>query len=374
LVSKVIEVKFYRNAGVVMKFISPIRLASAVAVIGSVVSVAGQSVQPVGQATTINDTANPNSPNNGSVTMPAVQVQQTGPVTPERVADYVLGPDDQIVIRAFQAEEISDKPFGVLGDGYVSLPLVGRVKAGGLTVQQFETELTQELHKYIEHPQVTVLVSDYRSQPVSVMGAVGLPGVVQLRGEKSLLQVISLAGGLRPEASNTVTITRLASEGHIPLPEAKMDTSGRFSTAQVNVRSVMEARTPEQNIVIKKGDVLTVPRAKMVYVIGEVQKPGGYVLSEQDSLSVLKALSLAGGVTKLASVKHARILHEQDGQAKEVEGQNQNDVAKILAGQSPDIALHADDILFVPTSKAKAVGYKAADTAVTMAGMSIFRF
>jgi polysaccharide export outer membrane protein len=196
--------------------------------------------------------------------------------------------------------------------------------------------------------------------------------MVQLRGEKSLLQVISLAGGLRADASNTVTVTRQMNEGGIPLPGAKPDPSGRYTSAQVNLRDVMDARAPQDNILIKKDDVLTVPRAQMVYVIGEVQKPGGYILNERDSLSLLQALSLAGGMTKMASAKNAKILHEEVGQSQRVE--LPDDVAKILSGKAPDVALHADDILFVPNSKAKVVGTRLADTAVSMASLSIFKF
>jgi polysaccharide biosynthesis/export protein len=298
---------------------------------------------------------------------------QATPATPERVADYVLGPEDLIEIRAFQAEEISDKPFQIQGDGYISLPLVGRVKAGGLTVEQFEAALAKELGKYIEHPQVTVLVCEYRSQPVSVMGAVTTPGVVQLRGDKTLVQVISLAGGMRQDASNTVTITRQLSEGQIPLAGATTDPTGKFSIAHVNVRKVVDGQAPQENIVIKRNDVITIPRAQMVYVIGEVQRPGGFVLNERDSLSLLQALSLAGGMTKTASVKHAKILHEEDGKSQRVE--LPDNVAKLLTGQAPDVALHADDIVFVPNSAPKAAALRAAEAAVNVGtGLAIWRF
>ena len=299
--------------------------------------------------------------------------KEVGAGNPERVPGYILGPEDQIIVRAFQAEEISDKPVQIQGDGFISLPLVGRVRAGGLTVERFEAELTKDLAKYIEHPQVTVLVADYRSQPVSVMGAVNSAGVVQLRGEKTLVQVISLAGGLRTDASNTVTITRNLSQGAIPLPGAHTDPAGKFSFAKVNLRKVMNGETPQDDIIIKRDDVLTVPKAQMVYVIGEVQKPGGYVLNDRDSLSLLQAISLAGGLTKTAAVKHAKVLHEVDGKSDRVE--MPNNVARILAGKAPDISLHADDILFVPNSTSRTIGLRAAETAVSVGtGLAIWRF
>jgi polysaccharide biosynthesis/export protein len=291
---------------------------------------------------------------------------------PERKPDYVLGPEDQIVIRAFQAEEISDKPLQVGGDGYISVPMIGRVKAGGLTVAQLEAELTKKLATYYEHPQVTVLVTDYRSQPVSIIGAVTSPGVIQLRGPKNLLQVISQAGGLRADSGNTVTITREHKPGVDPLPIGTTDPTGRYSVAQVNLRDVMDAKTPQNNVKIESGDVITVARAQMVYVIGEVQRPGGYVLNDRNSLSLLQALSLAGGMKPTASAKKTKVLREEEGKPQRVEVAN--DVRKILAGNAPDMQLHPDDILFVPNSTAKSAGIRAAETALSVGtGLAIWR-
>jgi polysaccharide export outer membrane protein len=195
--------------------------------------------------------------------------------SPERLVDYVLGPEDQIVIRAFQADEFPDKPIQIAGDGYINLPMVGRIHAAGLTIGGLEAELSDRLRAYILHPQVTVFVSEYRSQPASVVGAVNTPGVIQLRGRKTLVEVIALAGGLRPEAGNTATITRELTKGRVPLPGAADDPAQKFSIGHVNLRSVMNAQDPLGNIVIETNDVVMIPRAQLVYVVGEVQKPGG---------------------------------------------------------------------------------------------------
>ncbi len=291
---------------------------------------------------------------------------------PERAFNYVLGPEDQIVIRAFQAEELSDKPIQIGGDGYINLPLVGRVKAAGLTVSQLESELVTRLGADIRNPQVSVFVADYRSQPVSVVGAVNTPGMVQLRGRKTLVEVVALAGGLRADAGNTVTVTRELANGRIPAPGAADDASGKYSIAQVNLQNVMNAQNPQANIVVQANDVVLIPRAQMVYVVGEVTRPGGYVLNERDSVSVLQALSLAGGLTNFASPKKAKILHDDHKQANPVEVSS--NVRKILEGDAPDVPLHADDILFVPRSGAKTAGGKALETALNMAGIAIWKF
>ena len=121
---------------------------------------------------------------------------------------YVLGPDDEVSIRVIESEEISEEPFRIDPGGDISLPLVGRVRASGRTPQKLETELTERLRAFIHEPQVLVRVTQFRSQPVSVIGAVNKPGIHQLEGRKSLIEILSLAGGLRQDAGHTVKITR----------------------------------------------------------------------------------------------------------------------------------------------------------------------
>src|SRR6516162_5275966 len=134
---------------------------------------------------------------------------------------YVLGPDDQISVRALHLQEISEKPAQIDATGAVNLPLIGRIQASGLTVEQLEGKLTERLKVYMNNPQLSVNIVEFRSQPVSVIGSVNNPGVVQLRGHKSLVEVISLAGGLRPSAGYRIEITRKAEWGTLPLPGTK---------------------------------------------------------------------------------------------------------------------------------------------------------
>ena len=147
---------------------------------------------------------------------------------------------------------------------------------------------------------VTVSVFEFRSQPVSVLGAVNTPGVHQIRGRKTLFEVISEAGGLKNEAGNSIKITRRKEFGAIPLPGAGADPSGEFSVAEVSVKSVMEARNPQENIQIQPNDVISVPKAELVYVIGAVKRAGGFILSEREQISVLQALSMAEGLDRVA--------------------------------------------------------------------------
>src|SRR6266699_971417 len=130
---------------------------------------------------------------------------------------YVLGPDDQIMIQGLHADEIVNKPVRVDQNGEVKLPLVGVLHAGGLTVRNFESELNHSLAKYVRDPEMSVSITEPRSQPVAVAGAVNSPGVHQIQGRKSLVEMLSLAGGLRTDAGYSVQITRQMEWGILPL-------------------------------------------------------------------------------------------------------------------------------------------------------------
>lgn len=300
---------------------------------------------------------------------------QQGTDTPadQSAAGYVLGPDDQIVIRALDAEEISEKPFLIGTDGKINLPMAGRLHAGGLTVTQLETEIASRLKPYIQEPEVSVSVLEFRSQPVSVLGAVNNSGVLQLRGHKTLFEIISAAGGLKTEAGNTIKITRRKEFGPIPLPSAVNDPSGNFSVAEVSLKSVMEARNPQENIDVKPNDVISIPRADLIYVIGAVKRAGGFVLSEREHMSVLQALSMAEGLDRVASGKNARILRPSEGTSTRTE--IPVDLNKILTGKRSDVSMQANDILFVPSSGAKNATLRGLEAAIqTATGVAIWRF
>jgi polysaccharide export outer membrane protein len=275
---------------------------------------------------------------------------------------YALGPDDEIVITVAEAEDFPGKPVRIGPTGSISLPMVGRIEAAGLTVEQLEAELAARLKTYIRNPQVTVTVTEMRSQPVSVIGSVGQPGVRQLQGRKTLMEVLSEAGGLKEDAGHTVKITRRMEYGPIPLPGAVTDASGQFSIAEVSLRELMQAQNPLLNIPIMPNDVITVPRAEMVYVIGDVVKPGGIILGDQSTVTVLQALSMAAGLEKTAKPQDAKILRVAPGSTQRVEvAVNLKD---ILAGKKSDVPMEKEDILFVPSSKGKTAALRILEVAV----------
>ena len=285
---------------------------------------------------------------------------------------YLLGTDDQLEISGPELSDFPNKPVRIDGEGDIQVPLVGRIHVAGLTVQQTEQELNRVLSKYIRKPQIVVGVAEVRSQPVSILGAVNTPGVHQVRGHKTLLEMLALAGGIRSDAGYSVRITRELEWGCIPLPKAELDPSGRFSVAELNLKKIMEAQDPGDNIQIFPHDIISVPKAEMVYVVGEVKRSGGFVLGEHQSISVLQALSLAEGLSTTADARHARILRlKQEADQREEMSVNVKDV---LTGKKPDVPLQGNDILFIPSSTGKKAAFRAIEAAIqTGTGLAIWR-
>ena len=284
---------------------------------------------------------------------------------------YTLGPGDQIVIRVPEIEEIDNKTVPIDLKGNINLPSVGRIQASGLNTEQLEAAIADRLKKYLVKPDVSVYLTEMRSQPVSVLGQVQTPGVHQLQGQKNLFEVLSLAGGLRPEAGNVIEITRRLEWGPIPLPNAANDSTGQFSVGSVEVRSVMNASNPAENILIKPNDVISVPKADTIYVLGAVKKPGAYVLGEHRTLATLEILALAEGTEKTAAPQKARIMRVIPGSNDRAE--IPVNLSTILSGKIPDVPLTADDILFVPVSRVKVAGYRTLEALAEAGTTAIYR-
>ena len=310
-----------------------------------------------------------------ALTAPAFPREEpaSSPSAPDRAAPaYTLGPDDQVLIRVLDIDEIPDKPFRIDMNGNLNVPVAGRVRAAGLTVEGLEAELVRRFASVLRNPTVTVFITEFRDQPVSVLGAVRNPGVRQIRGTKTLYEVLSLAGGLSPDAGSSIKISRRRSAGPIPLPGARDDPSGEYQVAEVSVKSVMEAKSPKENIAVLPEDVISVPKADLVYVIGAVRRSGGFVLSEKEKMSVLQALSLAEGLDRLAAAKDARILRPAPG--TETRSEIPVNLKDVLAGKAGDVSLIANDILFIPVSGAKSALGRSIEAALQVGtGIAIYR-
>lgn len=285
---------------------------------------------------------------------------------------YILGPADEIQIQAIDADGISNDPIRIDSSGYIRLPLAGRVQAAGLTVHQLENEIATRLKPYIKEPQVVVTLTDPRSNPISILGAVRDPGVHQIQGPKTLIEALALAGGLVDDSGYRIRITRNIQYGPIPLADAYNDPSGAYSLGEVNVEQLLEGENPAMNFQIRPHDVITVPRAEKIYVVGEVNRAGGFTLHEKETLSVLQALSLANGLTKTAKSGSARLLRVSSSSSGRLE--IPVDLSAILAGKAEDIRMRADDVLFVPNSAFKSAGLRAIEAAIQLGtGIVIWR-
>ena len=317
--------------------------------------------------------------------------------SPADSAKYRIGPDDVLDINVFAAPELN-RQVRVSSGGEISLPLLGQVRTAGLTPVELESRLQDLLHRtYMKDPHVSVFVRDLQSHPVSVMGAVKTPGVFQLRGPRTLLEVLSLAGGLSEDAGDTAIIMRGAGASNESSQEnrATPEDSPRFSldlrdasssnlhldqsarspetAVQVNLKDLLDSADPRYNPPVCPGDVVKVTRAGVVYVLGEVRKPGGFALKASEKLSVLQAVALSEGLTHTAAKSGARVIRTdpETGERKEFG----IDLNKIMKGKDPDIVLESRDIVFVPNSAAKTTFSRGAEAATqTLTGLLIFHW
>jgi polysaccharide export outer membrane protein len=307
--------------------------------------------------------------------VPVLEASNTPPPGLEIVADsraYVLGFGDQLTLWAVEAEEINGKSFSIDQSGYLALPLVGRVRAAGFTVDQFEAELKTALGKYIRQPQIVVAVTEPKSEPVSITGAVNTPGVYQLNGSKSLAEMLAEAGGLSQDAGHLVRITRQLKYGHIPVPKAVDDSTNGVSAAEISVQDALAGKSG--NIPIFPNDLIMVSGRGMVYVLGDVTKPGAYPIGERPTISLLQALAIAGGLAKTASPNNMKLIHPVPGGARQ---EMDIDGSKIIQGKAPDVELQPNDILYIRDSLGKRANRRAAEALVQaatfMLGWAIYR-
>jgi polysaccharide export outer membrane protein len=229
----------------------------------------------------------------------------------QSAADYVIGAQDVLAISVFDQPDLGGK-YTVETDGTFSFPLIGRIKAAGLTLRGFEGELRKRLADgYFRNPQVSVGVEQYRSQRVFVMGEVRNPGPVALTGGMTLIEALARAGSTLPTASGEVSIVRAPQGTNGPVLPGQTD-EARVVRANIKDLQVGEM---SQNVELVDGDTVFVPRAETIYVFGEVKNPGAYAV--QRETTVLQALSLAGGTTEHAALGRVKIMRIVDGKKVE---------------------------------------------------------
>jgi polysaccharide export outer membrane protein len=262
--------------------------------------------------------------------------------------NYVLGPNDQIQIKAPDVDEIDQKPFRIDGDGNINLPLVGRIHAAGMTLQELEVDLVRRLREYVREPTVFITPIQFRSAPVYFVGLFMRPGIYPLQGNRTLLEMLATVGPMQPTASRHITITRHEEYGPIPLPGAIVDPEKKVSTVEISLGSLSQNISPAENILMQPYDVVTVGRAELVYMNGEILRIGGLELGERESIPIMQAISQSGGFGINAKREKVRIL-------RPIEGTNRRAVFYINAkdlfdGKGLDVPLLPGDIVYIPHS------------------------
>jgi polysaccharide export outer membrane protein len=306
---------------------------------------------------------------NGRIRDLALKVEPIG-------GEYKIGGGDVLNVEVFDIPQLT-REVKVTESGYIALPLLSvRVRAKGLTGPQLEEKLQELLmaNGLVSHPQVTVSVKQQNSHPIMVIGAVHQPQVIQAVRPMSLVEVLSASGGIAEDAGESVIVTRDAAadannatggDGNddLPIPQ----------TFSVNLMGLLNHSDPKSNLILTGGETVAVPRAGIFYIVGAVNHPGGFVLSNNsDQMTTLMALALASGTTSTAKTTDAVILRKDPST-----GKNQEipiNLKKILSRKSDDTKLFANDILFVPDSSGKRALHTIGQIAVSVTtGVAIAR-
>lgn len=256
--------------------------------------------------------------------------------TPANTASLTLGPGDEVEVAVYGAPDLGAHT-RITSDGNVSLPLVGYVRVQGLTSSEAEAAIENQLRQtnVLNDPHVSVFVKEFTSSGVTVVGEVGKPGAYTILGPHRLFDIIQSAGGLTEKAASRAVITHRGS-----------NTSNTFELSKD------PAQMAQSNVEVQPGDTIVVPTAPIVYVLGEVGKPGGYALgSGINGVTILRVVAAAGGPTRDASLGKAKMLRKTPNGLEQVAVP----LKKILSAKAPDVPLEPDDIIFIPNSKMKEI-------------------
>ncbi len=288
--------------------------------------------------------------------LPAFAVAQTAVPSTEK-GDALLGPDDSITVLVLNCEEIS-KEWQIGATGDVSFPLIGRLHLAGLTREHAEALIAGKLARYVKDPQVTVHTTTLRSRPFTVAGAVEKPGRYQMSSPTTLLDALVLAGGPK-NAGSTVMVKRSMAAGPIQAPGVKVDKDGEYALVEFDLKSVMDGPNgpaPVADFQLQPLDVVTVSPStapRLVHIVGEVARPGAIELVTQETMSLMKLIAVAGGLTNTASTGNALIMHiNADGIQTATGVVN---VKRIMQGKVKDLDLIAGDIVLIPSSRVKSL-------------------
>lgn len=281
------------------------------------------------------------------------------PAAPQQAATsqapaIVIGPGDLVNVQVFDTPELSAQGARVSQNGEVSLPVLGIVQIAGLTTDEAARKIEAELRSrgIMLEPHVTVSVIEYATEGATLLGEVKAPGVYPTFGGRRLLDMIAMAGGVATTAGKLVTIAHRDDPQH---PE---------SIALVPNAAQLGA---QQNPVIQPGDTIMVGRAGIIYILGAVHKPGGFLIDNNEHVSLMQAITLAGGWSQTAGLSKARLIRKIPEGHKELI----LDLKHVLNGRQSDVTVENGDILYIPVSLGKTLAYRGMEAAIAAAQTSV---
>lgn len=251
---------------------------------------------------------------------------------------YLIGPDDLLEIEAYNVEEMK-KTVRVNSQGDIALPLIGIFNIKGLTTAEAEQLIAKKLDRYVQETVVTVFVKEYKSQRISVIGAVRKSQVFAITGQRYLLDMLLMAEGLAPEAGSICYVIR---------PTLKTNPNSKAETIVIDLDELIVRGNSGLNIPVFAGDIINVPKGGIFFVDGSVRTPGVYTLKGRTNLT--QAISMAQGVTAEANLSDVRIFRANDKGDREV---LIADYDAIRSGEQADIPIVENDIIIVPLSGIK---------------------
>jgi polysaccharide biosynthesis/export protein len=304
------------------------------------------------------------------------------PVTPSKAVteDYIISPDDELDIFVLDVQELS-RTYRVSPTGMIAVPLLTKpIKAAGKSPSQLSQVIADQLREagMVSHPQVTIQVKQSRLHSIAIAGSVKKPQIYPVLGKTTLLDALSQAEGLADDAGNTAIITRGDISSRLLGLDAPKDTDAdpllNPRTVMVDLKRLIEEGDPSLNYDLYPGDRVTVQRAGIVYVVGAVNRAGGFVLkNDREQMTVLKALALAEYVKSTAATKKTVIIR---GNPKDPGGSQEIPIQldKMLKGRIKDRVLLANDILFIPDSATKRALHRAGEAAAQAASLVVYRY
>ncbi len=281
--------------------------------------------------------------------------------------DYTLGPGDVFTVTVSDAPEFGGK-FRVADSGTIQISGVKTpLPAEGRTPVQLSDDIRRALvdAKQLRDPQVSVFIDEYHGRTVTVLGSVAKPAVYSLQKRSTVLDAVAAAGGALPNSGNTITVVR---------GEASAEATGTpLGSVQIlDMARLTKGDGISGNVEVRNRDVISVSAAQVVYVVGAVNKPGGYTMTNpSEGISVVQAVALAQGFTSVASTHHAVIVRQSTSE----QGKREIpvDIGQVLNKHATDVLLAPNDILYIPNSGAKQTLKVAGEIAMaTINGIAIY--